>query len=85
MKYCMMFCQRKTLIQHSNIYPPMKGGGGSIMILACFADSEPGWIGIIDGTIDAESHQEVLKKNVRTSVPELNEKVGHAEREHPQA
>ncbi len=49
-----------------NLIPSVKhGGGGSIMAWACFAAS---WPAIIDGTMNSESYQQILKENVRTSV-----------------
>ncbi len=42
--------------------------GGDIMAWACFAASWPGQPAIIDGTMNSELYQQILKENVRTSV-----------------
>uniref|UniRef100_A0AAR2JEE5 Amino acid transporter transmembrane domain-containing protein n=1 Tax=Pygocentrus nattereri TaxID=42514 RepID=A0AAR2JEE5_PYGNA len=42
------------------------------MVWACFAASGTGWLAIIDGTMNSELYQRILKENVRTSVHELN-------------
>ncbi len=46
----------------------MKHGDGSIMVWACFAASGPGLLAIIDGTMNSELYQQILKENIRTSV-----------------
>ncbi len=38
------------------------------MAWACFAASWPGQPAIIDGTMNSELYQQILKENVRTSV-----------------
>ncbi len=42
--------------------------GGSIMAWACFATSWPGPFAIIDGTMNSELYQQILKENIRTSI-----------------
>ena len=54
----------------------MKHTGGSIMVWSRFAVSGPGRLTIIDGTMNSELYQQILKKDVRTSLHELN--AGHA-------
>ncbi len=50
----------------------MKHGDGSIMVWACFAASGPGQPAIIDGTMNSELYQQILKENVKISVHELS-------------
>uniref|UniRef100_A0A671RAJ2 RNA helicase n=1 Tax=Sinocyclocheilus anshuiensis TaxID=1608454 RepID=A0A671RAJ2_9TELE len=63
----------KTAFQHKNLIPSVKhgGGGGIIMVWVCFAASGPRRLAIIDGTMNSELYQQILKENVRTSVREL--------------
>ncbi len=42
------------------------------MVWASFAASGPGRLAIIDGTMNSELYQQILKENIRTSVPELS-------------
>ena len=42
--------------------------------MACFAAFGQGQLAVIDGTMDSDLYQQILKKNVRTSVCELNHK-----------
>ncbi len=64
------YVQRKehTAFQVKNLIPSVKHGGGSIMAWACFAASGPGQPDIIDGTMNSELYQQILKENVRASV-----------------
>ncbi len=57
-----------TAFQLKNLVPSVKHGGGSIMAWACFAASWPGQPAIIDGTMNSEFYQQIIKDNVRTSV-----------------
>ncbi len=52
-----------------NILPTVKDGGGRVMVWGWFAASGPGWIAIIDGTMN--SAQKILKENVRPSVCDI--------------
>ncbi len=54
-----------------NIIPTVKHGGGSVMVWGCFAASGPGWLAIIDGTMNSALDQKVLKENVRPSICDL--------------
>ncbi len=56
-----------TAFQLKNLIPSVKHGGGSMMAWACFAASWPGQPAIIDGTMNSELYQQILKENVRTS------------------
>ena len=69
---CYVWRKENTAFQHKNLIPSVKHGGGSIMVWACFAASGPGRLAIIDGTMNSELYQRILKENVRTSVHELN-------------
>ncbi len=65
------YCVRRKehiAFQLKNLIPSVKHGGGSIMAWACFAASWPGQPAIIDGTINSELYQQIIKENVRTSV-----------------
>ncbi len=59
-----------TAFQLKNLIPSVKHGGGSIMAWPCFAASWPGQPAIIDGTMNSELYQQILKENVRISVYE---------------
>ncbi len=63
------YVQRKehTAFQRKNLIPSVKRGG-SVMARAHFAASWPGQPAIIDGTMNSELYQQILKENVRTSV-----------------
>ncbi len=69
-----MFWEKKTAFQLNNLLPSVKHGGvgGNMMVWACFAASGPGWLAIIDGTMNSESYQQILKENVWASVWELS-------------
>ncbi len=41
------------------------------MVWGCFAASGPGWLAIIDGTMNSAFYQKILKENVRPSVCDL--------------
>ncbi len=56
-----------TAFQLKNLIPSVKRGG-NIMAWACFAASWPGQPAIIDGTMNSELYQQILKENIRTSV-----------------
>ncbi len=63
-----VFGEKNT--QHSclkNLIPSVKHGG-SIMAWACFSVSWPGQPAIIDGTMNSELYQQIMKENIRTSV-----------------
>ncbi len=53
-----------TAFQLKNLIPSVKHDGGSIMAWACFAASWPGQPAIIDGTMNSELYQQILKENV---------------------
>ncbi len=42
-----------TAFQKKKIIPTFKHGGGSVMVWGCFAASGPGWLAIIDGTMNS--------------------------------
>uniref|UniRef100_A0A8C4TBF5 Transposase n=1 Tax=Erpetoichthys calabaricus TaxID=27687 RepID=A0A8C4TBF5_ERPCA len=69
---CYVWRKENTVFQHKNLMPSVKHGGGSVMVWACFAASGPGQLAFIDGTMNSELYQRILKENVRTSVQELN-------------
>ncbi len=64
-----------TAFQLKNLIPSVKHGGGSIMAWACFAASWPGQAAIIDGTINSELYQKILKEYVRTWTWNVIERV----------
>ncbi len=61
-----------TAFHKKNIIPTVKHGGGSVMVWGCFAASGPGWLAIIDGTMNSALNQKILKENVWPSVCDLN-------------
>ena len=63
--------QANTAFQHKNLFTSVKHGGGSIMVWACFAASEPERLAIIDGAMISELYQKILQENVKVSVCEL--------------
>ncbi len=64
---------RKTnrAFHKKNIIPTVKHGGGSVMVWGCFAASGPGWLAIIDGTMNSALYQKILTENVRLPVCDL--------------
>ncbi len=60
-----------TAFHINNIIPTVKHGGGSVMVWGCFAASGPGWLAIIDGTINSALYQKILKENIWPSVCDL--------------
>ncbi len=60
-----------TAFHEKYIIPTIKHGGGSVMVWGCFATSGPGWLAIIDGTMNSALYQKILKENVRSSVCDL--------------
>ncbi|KAF7654180.1 hypothetical protein LDENG_00073090, partial [Lucifuga dentata] len=50
---CYVWRKADTIFLHQNLIPSVKHGGGKIMIWACFAASGPGWLAIIDGTMNS--------------------------------
>ncbi len=60
-----------TAFHKKNIIPTVKHGGGSVMVWGCFAASGPGWLAIIDGTMNSALYQKILKENVWPSVCDL--------------
>ncbi|KAK3551569.1 hypothetical protein QTP70_019797 [Hemibagrus guttatus] len=60
-----------TAFQKKNIIPTVKYGGGSVMVWGCFADSGPGRLAVINGTMNSAVYQKILKENVRPSVCDL--------------
>ncbi len=72
--------RKHTSFLHEKLIPSVKHGGGSIMAWACFAESGPGRLATIDGTMNSELYQQIVEENVKTSVRELSEsqdKAGH--------
>ncbi len=64
-----MFGEKNTLHSSLRIFiPSVKHGGGTIMAWACFTASWPGQPAIIDGAMNSELYQQILKENVRTYV-----------------
>ncbi len=46
-------CETNTAFHKKNIIPTVNHGGGSVMVWGCFAASGPGWLAIIDGTMNS--------------------------------
>ena len=72
--------KENTAFQHKNLVPSVKHDGSIIVVWLCFAASGPGWLAIIDETLNSELYQQFLKENLRTSFCALNLK-GHAARQ----
>ncbi|KAK3537707.1 hypothetical protein QTP70_017821 [Hemibagrus guttatus] len=66
-----VWCKSNTAFQKKNIIPTVKYGGGSVMVWGCFADSGPGRLAVINGTMNSAVYQKILKENVRPSVCDL--------------
>ncbi len=64
-----------TAFHKKNIIPTVKHGRGTVMVWGCFAASGPGRLNdgtkIIDGTMNSELYQKILKENVWPSVCDL--------------
>lgn len=72
-KKCFVCSRKNTAFQQNNIIPPVKHGGGSIMIYSksVLLHLAQGGLLFIDGTLNSELHQNILKENVRTRVQNL--------------
>ncbi|KAK3569659.1 hypothetical protein QTP86_002643 [Hemibagrus guttatus] len=66
-----VWLKSNTAFQKKNIIPTVKYGGGSVMVWGCFADSGPGKLAVINGTMNSAVYQKILKENVRPSVCDL--------------
>ncbi|KAK3510959.1 hypothetical protein QTP70_027804 [Hemibagrus guttatus] len=60
-----------TAFHKKNIKPPVKYGGGSVMVWCCFAASGPGRLAVINGTMNSAVYQKILKEIVWPSVCDL--------------
>ncbi len=60
-----------TAFYKNNIIPTVEHGGGSVIIRGCFAALGPGWLAIIDGTMNYAHYQKILKENFRPWVCDL--------------
>lgn len=80
-----IFGERKiAAFQNKNLVPSVKHEGANLLVWARFATSRPRRLFTIDGMMNSELHQRVVKENVRTPVSELNhENVSHAARRQP--
>ncbi len=86
---CYIWRKTNTTFNKKNIILTVKHGGGSVMVWGCFAASGPGWLAIIDGTMNSALYQKILKENVRPSVCDLKLKhlgyaAGHWSQTHQQ-
>ena len=54
-----------------NTLPTVKHGGGSVLLWGCFASSGTGRLQRVEGKMDSIMYQEILEKNVVSSVREL--------------
>ena len=61
----------ETAFEEKNLLPTVKNGGGSIMVWGCFAVSETGKLAHIEGTMNSNDYQKVLRENVPPSVRDL--------------
>ncbi len=66
-----IWSKTNTGFHQKNIILTVKHGGGSVTVWGCFADSGPGWLAIIDGTMNSALYQKIMKKNVQPSVCDL--------------
>lgn len=64
---------RKTraVFYPKNFIPCVKYGVGNTTVWACFVDSGPGWLAIIDEILNSELYWQTVQENVRVSVCEL--------------
>ncbi|KAK3510447.1 hypothetical protein QTP70_006837 [Hemibagrus guttatus] len=63
--------KKKTAHQHENTIPPVKYGGESIMVSGGFAASGPGPLAIVEGTMNSQVYQDILKNNLKVTVCKL--------------
>ena len=61
----------KTGLQDKHIQKTIKGGGGSVMVWACFSYAGVGRIQIIDGTMTGAVYVDILSRNLFESVSEM--------------
>lgn len=58
-----VWCKTNTAFHKKNIIPPVKHGGGSVMVWGCFASSGTERLAVIDGTMNSALYQKILKEN----------------------
>jgi hypothetical protein len=63
--------ENHTAFHRKNHKPRVKLGGGSVMVWGCFGVSWPGWLALIEGTMNSPRYQRILQENVWPSVCEL--------------
>ena len=66
-----IWCKTNTAFQKKNIIQTVKHGDNSVMVWSCFAASGPGWLAVIDGSMNSALYQEILKENFQPSVCDL--------------
>ncbi len=66
-----IWLKTNTAFHKKNVIPTVKHGGGRVMVWGYFAALGPGWLAIIDGTMNSALYQKILKENVRPSVCDL--------------
>lgn len=71
----------KTAFLEKDLIPPVKHGGGSVMVWGCFDAAGPGQLTIIESTMNSTVYQRVLEKHVRPSVWKLKLKRNWAMRQ----
>ncbi len=72
-----IWCKTNTAFHKRTSYQQSKHGGGSVMVWGCFAASGPGWLAIIDGTMNSALYQKILKENV-SLWPQAQAHLGYA-------
>ena len=60
--------ERRYVWQEKNLLPAVKHGGGSIMVWECFAASGTGKLAHIEGTMNSNDYQKILRENVPPTV-----------------
>ncbi|KAI4894507.1 hypothetical protein NFI96_003564 [Prochilodus magdalenae] len=68
--------KRNTALREKHLLPPVKPGGGSIMLCGCVASTGTGNLVKVEGRMDSNQYQQILETNVQESVTKLKLRRG---------